>query len=138
MSTMGDHNQILRTSGERVRRAPLDFVGNLLGDVFGVLNQRDAQKYHEQIQGRTKGTLELHKLVQQQTHILDLTTNIMHREKNMMDQQYQLLHKDIQGIMLHEEYMDVFLFKDTQSDRGICHLMCIMGGPMSDCSHRHS
>lgn len=119
-----DNNELFKPHASRVRRAPLDFVGNIFGDLFGVLNQRDAQMYSEQIEGLATGTIKMQKFIQQQTKVLDLTSNIIRKEHEQIQKQYSWMQKEIQTILMHEEFLDavfqlstaVFIYKDIQGD----------------------
>lgn len=55
----------------RRRRAPLEFVGNAMSFMFGVMDQEQAKKYSEDIEKLTKDQNYINQLTQQQTTLVE-------------------------------------------------------------------
>lgn len=58
MDEMEDRNRLFRDPS-RKRRAPFEFMGTLMADLFGVMDQRDAEKYAKQIEELQAGSLQM-------------------------------------------------------------------------------
>lgn len=77
-----DELMAIRNDHLRSKRAVLDFVGNIAGDVFGVLDLRFRQKYQYNINGLIKNDEHLAKLLQNQK-----TMNILKNSENEIAKQ---------------------------------------------------
>lgn len=121
MTGIRDRNVMLKAP-IRVKRAPLEFIGTFLSEAFGVLDQRAAVQYETQINELRTGTLRMSKLIQQQTHVLEVTTNLVKKQQEQIQTQYRQVQAALRAVTDHAEYTDmvfqlvthITLFKEMQ------------------------
>lgn len=103
LSEVQSKGQLIDMNGEsgskRTKRdAPLNFIGNILGDIIGLLDSRYARKikdFIEKTHEKQEFALELYK---NHTSLLDATTNILKRDEVEIANQFGLINKHFTAI----------------------------------------
>lgn len=72
----------------RSKRGIFNIVGNLASDLFGVLDDRDAAHYEQQIENLKLNNNHLLELIKNQTSIIDATVNVFKRRQQDIDQHW--------------------------------------------------
>lgn len=103
-----ERNRLLNSPSRR-RRAPLEFMGTLMSDLFGVMDQRDAEKYEGQIMALQSGTLQMRELIEKQVNVLDVTTNLVRKQHEQIMSQYKATQLDIISLHQHSDFVDIAL-----------------------------
>lgn len=110
---MQDRNAMLQEP-KRTRRAPLEFIGTFMSETFGVLDQRSARQYEAVINDLQRGLVHVSDLTRQQTHIVDMTVNLVRKQQEQTKTQYHQLHGEISSLTSHAEFVDTMLQLTTQ------------------------
>lgn len=93
-----DKNEIIWPTNRRRKRATLNFVGNILNDVFGVLDSRFAEQYTADISKIKTNEEHVMQLLRNHTSIEETTTNIIRRDEKMIQRNYELIEGLVSGI----------------------------------------
>lgn len=110
-----EKNQIIAPNGRRrQKRATLNFVGNLLGDIFGILDSNFAEEYAKDL-GKIKANEEhLLLLMRNHTTITETTLNIVKRNEDAIVNQTRRINEMINDIgNLSNEQERVFHIMNT-------------------------
>lgn len=94
----------------RSKRAVLDFVGNIAGDVFGVLGSNFAEKYGEDISKVTKNENHLLKLLANHTSILETTLNVLRKDEVEIKKQSENFDNLMKFATQHSEELEKHQF----------------------------
>lgn len=76
---------------QRKKRATLDIIGNIVGDVFGVLDSRFAAKYSTDLKNLMENDEHLSSLLRNQTSVIDATLNILQQTESEINRQNKYL-----------------------------------------------
>lgn len=107
IKTLEDHYQEIKEKNEiifigdrgRQKRATLNFIGNILGDVFGVLDSRFAEEYTRDL-GKIKNNEEhLLMLMKNHTSITETTLNIARKNEDNIILQANRVNKLINDMV---------------------------------------
>ncbi|KAG7300389.1 hypothetical protein JYU34_015993 [Plutella xylostella] len=79
----------------RVPRGLIDGVGYVANTLFGVLDQRFAVQYKQDIEILQNNEHHLLKLIQNQTSIIEAHNNILQRNEETMNKQFQLIQEHL-------------------------------------------
>lgn len=92
-----DRNEIILNSGQsRRKRATLNFVGNILGDVFGVLGEKFEEEYVKDLRKIKNNENHLQMLIKNHTTIAETTLNVLKRDEEELSQQSQHINNLIE------------------------------------------
>lgn len=83
----------------RKKRGALDFIGNLAGDIFGVLDSRFAEKYKNDIFQSKANEAHLLHLLRNQTTISEVTENIMRKTNQDIQNQFSFINEKTEQIL---------------------------------------
>lgn len=86
-------NQILQQGKTRSKRATLDFVGNIFGDVFGIMDSRFGEKYANDISKIEENEEYVLALLKNHTSIAETTVNIIRKNQEEIQRQYTRISK---------------------------------------------
>lgn len=96
LDTIERKNKILEGySPRRSKRAALNFVGNILGDVFGLMDSRFEDQYINNLHRISTNENEVIRLLRNQTSIMDATMNVIKSNEAQLNGQ----NKYIQSMM---------------------------------------
>lgn len=85
---INDKNALLLSFNQhRTKRAAFDIVGNIAGDLFGVLDSSFAREYVKDINKLLSNDAHLMKLLKNHTSIFDATINVMKRDESAIETQ---------------------------------------------------
>lgn len=102
----GKNEIIGKNRGGRQRRATLNFVGNILSDVFGVLDSKFAEEYERDLSKISRNEEHLLLLMKNHTTIAETTLNIIRRNEDVIAAQTERINGiiyDIQRLSNDEE-----------------------------------
>uniref|UniRef100_A0A2A4IWQ1 Envelope fusion protein n=1 Tax=Heliothis virescens TaxID=7102 RepID=A0A2A4IWQ1_HELVI len=80
---------------QRVRRGLINAIGNIAGDLFGVLDERFAQQYKRDIGLIQANQKHIASLWKNQTSLIEAENNLLKRAEIAMNQQHKLLNQHI-------------------------------------------
>lgn len=106
--------EMISPSRIRNRRAVLDFLGNMIGDVFGIMDSRSKQQYMRDLSGLLANDEHLLKLVRNQTSVVEKTFNILRNndeELSRQNEQFVNFTRRIDKTM--DEYAAASFFNDA-------------------------
>lgn len=89
-----DEDQIIRT-----RRSPLDIVGYVASELFGVLDQRFAKQYETDINKVKGNENHLLELIKNQTTILETTHNVIKTNERQVTSQILAIKEHLEELM---------------------------------------
>lgn len=87
IADLHDKYDTIVTSQHRPKRAAFDFLGNVAGDLFGVLDSRFRKEYESNIVGLISNEEHLLKLLKNQTSVVEKTTNILKNDESELARQ---------------------------------------------------
>lgn len=96
---INEQNEVILRGGQhRRKRATLNFVGNILGDVFGVLGSNFADEYSKNM-GKIEGN-EKHLLMLMKNHttVAETTLNILKRDEDELADQSRHMNQLMQEV----------------------------------------
>lgn len=106
-SEIDKKNRIINHDGSnRRKRATLNFVGNILGDIFGVLDSNFAEEYARDLGKINKNEEHLLLLMRNHTTVAETTLNIIRKDENVIAVQTKRINDiidDIQNMSSDQE-----------------------------------
>lgn len=112
LNTIENKNKIINGyASRRSKRAALNFVGNLLGDVFGLMDSRFEEQYLDNLQSISKNENYVVRLLKNQTSIMDSTMNVIKTTESELNYQSEHINKilaRIENMTNREEAMQNF------------------------------
>lgn len=121
-----EENDLLLSSNKerrRTKRGLGDTIGLVLGDMFGVLTQREADQYEAQFEDVNNNENHLMALMRNQTSIIDNTVKLVKHNSNLTMTSLNNLIKDQQRLRLEMALLDEYR---TQEERARSILMSII------------
>lgn len=112
-----EENEFLLTSNKERRRAKRglgDTIGLVLGDMFGILTQREADQYEAQFEDVNSNDNHLMALIRNQTSIIDNTVKLVKHNSNLTRTSLNNLIKDQQRLRSEMTLLNEYR---TQEDR---------------------
>lgn len=91
---------------KRTKRAVLDFVGDIAGDMFGVLGSRFKEEYGQDISKITKNEQHLLKLLANHTSILESNLKILKNDEIQMEKQTENFNNLLKFVSLNTDQME--------------------------------
>lgn len=91
-------NEIIHENGGRQKRAVLNFVGNILNDVFGVLDSKFADEYAKNLGKINNNEEHLILLMKNHTTIAETTLNILKKNEDAISAQKDRINNLINDI----------------------------------------
>lgn len=124
------NNYLLKTQhgiiSSRFKRGLVNGVGYLANSLFGVLDERFAEKYRQDIEIVQQNENHLLSLIKNQTSIIEAHNNILKRNEEAMSKQFQLINhhlnitdaylQELSTNMKHEENMIYFNIMATSAN----------------------
>lgn len=104
---------MITPSKSHKKRAVLDFIGNMAGDIFGIMDARSKKQHMEDIGGLMENDRHLMNLLKNQTSVVEKTLNILRvngDELKRQNEQFMNLTKRIDKTM--DEYAAASFFSD--------------------------
>lgn len=95
------YNDILKhQTMKRNRRGLINGVGYIASTLFGVLDERFAEKYNQDIERIAKNENHIQNLLRNQTSVLEAEYNILRRNEEVMNKQFTFIHQHLRNISL--------------------------------------
>lgn len=99
---------------QELERAVLDFLGDMLGDIFGIMDSRSKKEYKKDIRDLLANDDHLLKLIKNQTSLVEKTLNILQlNESEMKRRNEQFMNLTIRIDKTMDEYAAASFFSDT-------------------------
>lgn len=101
-------------NGSRDKRAVFDFIGNMAGDIFGIMDSRSKKQHMKDIKNLMANDEHLMNLFKNQTSVVEKTLNILQlnsEELKRQSEQFSNLTKRIEKTM--DEYASASFFSDA-------------------------
>lgn len=92
------HHDINQPGGHRHRRGLINGIGSIANDLFGVLDQRFAEKYQQDINLIRENQKHLAILWKNQTSVVEAEFNMLKRTENIVNQHHKLINKKFNSI----------------------------------------
>lgn len=103
LNELEDYNEVIwPTNKRRRKRATLDIVGNILNDVFGVLDSKFRDQYLADISKISTNEQHVLQLLKNHTSIEETTINILRKDEEMIKSNYETIHNLATGIHMLE------------------------------------
>lgn len=114
INQLDDRFNLITSNQARKKRSVLDFVGNMAGDVFGIMDSRSKKKYKSDIRELKANDEHLLDLIKNQTSLVEKTLDILQindDELKRRGEQFANFTKKIDKTM--DEYAAASFFSDT-------------------------
>lgn len=82
----------------RIKKAPLEIIGNIAHAMFGVLDAEFAKQHEAQIQNIKNNENHLLDLIKNQTSITESTLNIIKKSQKEIDHQFEIVEGHLENI----------------------------------------
>ncbi|KAF9404520.1 hypothetical protein HW555_014301, partial [Spodoptera exigua] len=101
ISEIEHYDMLLKNTNEapmRLRRGLVNGVGYIANSLFGVLDERFAEKYKSDIEQISHNEKHLQNLIKNQTSIMESEFNILRRNENVMNKQFSFINQRLQDL----------------------------------------
>lgn len=96
LAELKHYNIVLQTEhGKRIKRGLINGVGYIANSLFGVLDDRFAEKYNQDIKLLQNNQDHLLRLYKQHTSIIEGEYNLIRRNEQVMNKQFQLINQHL-------------------------------------------
>lgn len=79
----------------RKRRSPFDFIGTIASEAFGVLDQRYAKKYAEEISKLNEDAAHASELLERHTSIIQATHDVIHHNEEQTRSHFEVVENNL-------------------------------------------
>ncbi|KAI5631956.1 baculovirus F protein domain-containing protein [Phthorimaea operculella] len=98
LTEMQQYNHVLRNPNKRHKRGLVNGVGNLASYLFGVLDDKFAEQYKQDIEQISQNENHLQNLIKNQTLIIESEYNVIRRNEEIMNKQFIHMNRQMKGL----------------------------------------